>query len=98
MSHAGGRDEGGGGGKADYNVVVAAAVRLGMDPLEDYHLLWIAEQAATAPLPPGWCAPSHAPRGRVGVGSGSCSRMSRRACACGYGATVVSRGIGEPAA
>lgn len=44
----------GAGSKPDYNEVVAAAVRLGMDPLDDYDLLWIAEQAAMAPLPPGW--------------------------------------------
>ena len=32
------------------------AVRLGMDPMEDFDLLWIAEHACTAPLPLHWCA------------------------------------------
>jgi hypothetical protein len=27
---------------------------IGMDPLAEPHLLWIAEEALVAPLPPGW--------------------------------------------
>jgi hypothetical protein len=53
-SEDGDGDDAAGGTKPDYNEVVAAAVRLGMDPMDDYDLLWIAEQAAMAPLPAGW--------------------------------------------
>jgi len=40
--------------KPDYTLVVAAAVRLGIDPMNDFDFLWIAEQACTAPLPDAW--------------------------------------------
>ena len=30
------------------------AVYIGMDPIADLDLLWIAEEALLAPLPPGW--------------------------------------------
>jgi hypothetical protein len=42
---------GGGGGQP---VILQYAQFLGMDPAEDTELLWIAQQALTAPLPPNW--------------------------------------------
>lgn len=35
-------------------VILQYATYLGMDPMEDTELLWIAQQALTAPLPPSW--------------------------------------------
>eukprot|EP01052_Picozoa_sp_SAG31_P025224 SAG31_NODE_2199_length_6208_cov_3.935996_3_plen_390_part_00 len=35
-------------------VILQYATYLGMDPMEDTELLWIAQQALTAPLPPNW--------------------------------------------